>query len=195
MITILGEVNKRGSHQHKIGMTIQDAINLAEGFTQLANKSGIVVTQQFTALDEDGNTIITSNQVNDVTLDYEIDSGSILTILPIENVVSVEGNVYNPGLVTYGGTKSLRKYISLSGGFKENSLKNSIYIQRANGGIKTVSLLNGFGTRINAGDRIIVPVNQDPQDFDITAFLADLSGTLASLATIIFIINNNSDNN
>ena len=193
MITVNGEVNKRGSHQHKSGMTIQDAINLSEGFTQLANKSGIIVTQDFTSVDGDGNTIVVSNQVNDVTLNYELAAGSTLNVLPIENVVSIEGNVYNPGLVTYNDKKSLRKYIRLAGGFKENSLKKNIYIQRANGGIKTVSLFNGFGIRINAGDRIIIPVNSDPQDFDVTAFLADLATTLANIAAILIVVDNQND--
>ena len=46
-----------------------------------------------------------------------------------------------------------------------------------------------------AGPAVGIPVDPDPPDFDITAFLADLSSTLASIATIIFIIDNNSDNN
>ena len=122
-ITVNGEVNKRGSHQHRIGMTVQDAINLADGFTQLANQSAIIVNQEFSSVDNDGNTVTMSNQVNDVTLDYKIDPSSEIIVLPLENVVSVEGNVYNPGLITYSGKKSLRKYIALAGGFKENSIK------------------------------------------------------------------------
>ena len=190
-IQINGEVNKRGSHQHRTGMTVQDAINLAEGFTQLANKSGIIVTQRFTSLDNYGNVLTVSSKVNDVTLDYELDVGSVLTVLPIENVVSIEGNVYSPGLVTYSGKKSLRKYISLAGGFRENSLKRQLYVQHANGRVQTVSLFNGFGIRISAGDRIVVPVNLDPQDFDVTAFIADLATVLANIAAIIFIVDNN----
>ena len=76
---------------------------------------------------------------------------------------------------------------------KKNSLKSKIYIQRANG--KIDSVVRGRFKRAHAGDTIFVPVNPDPQDFDITTFLADFSGTLASLATIIFIINNSSDSN
>ena len=43
------------------------------------------------------------------------------------------------------------------------------------------------------GDTIFVPVDPDPQEFNPTAFTADLVSILTNLATIIFIIDSNSD--
>jgi len=48
----------------------------------------------------------------------------------------------------------------------------------------------GLGKKIYPGDTIIVPVNENPQEFDITSFIADLSTTLANLAAILFIVDN-----
>ncbi|MBJ11474.1 MAG: hypothetical protein CMG62_00115, partial [Candidatus Marinimicrobia bacterium] len=40
-VSVVGEVNKRGNFQLKKGMTVEDAIKLAQGFTELANPEAI----------------------------------------------------------------------------------------------------------------------------------------------------------
>jgi len=192
-ITINGEVNKIGSYQYQSGMTVQDVINLAEGMTSIANPEGIIVTQQFTTVDQNGNEKILYEQVNDANLNYNLSMNSTVNILPLQNVVSVEGNVYNPGLITYEGKKSIKKYIELAGGMKQDSIVNNVYIQRANGKIKHISRLNGLYVSARPGDKIVVPVDTSPKDFDVTAFLADLATTLANIAAILIVVDNQND--
>ena len=43
------------------------------------------------------------------------------------------------------------------------------------------------------GDTIFVPVDPDPQTFDITSFVADIATTLANIAAILVIIDNQND--
>ena len=192
-ISIKGEVNKRGNFQLKSGMTVKDAIDFAEGFSPLANKDAITVTEVFTSIDDEGNEIEESTQVKDANLDFELTDGSVVNVLPLENVVSVQGNVYNPGLITFAKAKTVNKYINLAGGPKPNTLSTRIYVKRANGRIKKVTLLQGIGTIVKPGDTIFVPVNPDPQNFDITSFIADIATTLANLAAILVIIDNQND--
>ena len=192
-VSVVGEVNKRGKFQLKKGMTVDDAIKLAEGFTQLANENAITVTEVFTSTDNAGNQNQEKTQVNDATLDFELTDGSVVNVLPLENVVSVEGNVYSPGLVTYNKGKTVNKYINLAGGPKPNTLSTRIYVKRANGRIKKVTLLQGIGTIVRPGDTIVVPVDPNPQEFDITSFIADLATTLANIAAILVIIDNQND--
>ena len=192
-ISVTGEVNKRGNFQLKKGMTVRDAINLAEGFTELANSEAITISEIFTSIDELGNEIEEKTQVNDANLDFELTDGSIINVLPIENVVRVEGNVYNPGLITFSKRKTVNKYINLAGGPKPNTLSTRIYVKRANGRIKKITLLQGIGTIVRSGDTIVVPVDPDPQNFDVTAFIADLATTLANIAAILIVIDNQSD--
>ena len=192
-ISVEGEVNKRGSFQLKSGMTVEDAIDFAEGFSPLANKDAITVTEVFTSIDDEGNEIEESTQVKDANLDFELTAGSVVNVLPLENVVSVQGNVYNPGLITFAKAKTVNKYINLAGGPKPNTLSTRIYVKRANGRIKKVTLLQGIGTIVKPGDTIFVPVNPDPQNFDITSFIADIATTLANLAAILVIIDNQND--
>ena len=99
----------------------------------------------------------------------------MINVLPFENVVNIKGNVYNPGLVTYNKGKTVNKYINLAGGPKPNTLSTKIYVKRANGRIKKVTLFQGIGTIVKPGDTIFVPVDPNPQDFDITTFIADLA--------------------
>jgi len=193
-VSVTGQVNKRGNFQLKKGMTVQDAINLAEGLNELANPEAITVTEIFTSVDDLGNEIQEKTQVNDASLDFELTDGSIVNILPMENVVSVIGNVYNPGLITYSKGKTVNKYINLAGGPKPNTLSTKIYVKRANGRIKKVTFFQGLGTLVKAGDTIVVPVDPAPTSFDITAFIADIATTLANIAAILVIVDNQSDN-
>jgi len=192
-IEVSGEVKKRGKFQLKKGMNIADAIKLAEGFTELANPNGIIVTERFTSLDDAGNEITELNQVNDASLDFIITDGSVINVLPLENVVNIQGNVYDPGLVVYSGKKSVDKYINLAGGPKPNTLKNRIYVKRANGRTKKVSLLRGLGINVKPGDTIFVPVDENPSDFNVAAFTADILSVLSNLVAILAIVDNNSD--
>ena len=75
----------------------------------------------------------------------------------------------------------------------DSSLKNRIYIQRANGGIENV--VRGRLKRPNAGDTIVVPSEGDPQDFDTASFVADILSVLTNLVAIFAIVDNNSNNN
>ena len=191
LVTVEGEVNKRGSFQFKKGVTVEDVVALSGGLSELGNKNAIIVKEQFTSLNNAGVETIQSKIVNNATLDFELTKNSKIMVLPLENVVNVIGNVYNPGLIVHSSSrKSVNKYINLAGGSKPNTLKSKIYIKRANGRIKKVSLLRGLGVVVRAGDTIFVPVDPDPQDFDITAFLADLSSTLANIAAILIIADN-----
>ena len=109
----------------------------------------------------------------------------------MDNVIRVNGNVYNPGLVAYDKRMTMARAIELAGGYKPYSIKRKSYVQRANGGIEKVDILNGRAKRVYPGDTIFVPANPNPSDFEITGFIADLSSTLANIAAILIIIDNN----
>lgn len=192
-ISVIGEVNKRGSFQLKSGMTVRDAINLAGGFSPLANKEAITVTEVFSSVNNLGKTSETIKQVKDATFDFELTDGSVINVLQLENVVNVQGNVYSPGLVTFTKAKTVNKYINLAGGPKPNTLSSKIYVKRANGRIKKVTFFQGIGTIVKPGDTIVVPVDPNPSEFNITTFTADILAVFANLAAILVIIDNQND--
>ena len=123
----------------------------------------------------------------------QMTDGSVITVLPLENVISIEGNVYNPGLITYTGRQSINKCIELAGGLKKNTIINDIYIKRANGKIKRISRFNKLYVSAKPGDTIIVPINPNPTDFDTASFTADILAILTNLAAIFVIVENTND--
>ena len=190
-----GEVYKPGTYAiNGAAITVREALSLAGGLTELSSERNITVKQELTETNDSGNAITTLELINDITLDFELGSNSVIIASPLENVVRVEGNVYNPGLINFRKGYRYPRYIELAGGYRSNTLKNKSYIKRANGNIEKV---NGFfisrGKRVYPGDTIIVPVNPDPKDFDVTAFISDLSTTLANLAAILLIVDNQTD--
>ena len=70
-------------------------------------------------------------------------------------------------------------------------MKKRVYVKRVNGEREKANIFRGRAKRIFAGDSIFIPVNPNPSDFDITTFIADLSSTLANIAAILIVIDNN----
>jgi len=188
-----GQVNKSGTFPLKPGITVGDAISLSGGLTELSTIDNVIVYQEYTELQEDGTKITTKGDVANVGLDFILGENSVVMALPFENVVRVEGNVYNPGLVAH--TKGLTMYEAIvrAGGYKPYSMKKRAYVKKANGQIDKANLFGGRSKRLSAGDTVVIPVDPNPKDFDVTTLISDLSTALANLAAILIIVDNQSN--
>lgn len=191
--TIKGEVNKPGTYPLKDGLTLNQAVKNAGGITEIGSINSLSVSKPLLRLDEEGNQIEDTELVGNIDLEFEITDNNVITVLPKTNVIRVDGNVYSPGLIAHqtGKGMSLSNAIELAGGYKPYSLKSRAYVIRANGEIERVNIFRGRGKRIFPGDSIFVPVDPNPDEFDITSFIADLSSTLANIAAILLIADNN----
>ena len=188
---ILGEVNKPGTYPLKDGLTIRDAIKNAKGISEFGSINNISITGSLESFDEDGNQILNNELVGNADLNFLIADKNIIRILPKSNVLRVSGNVYSPGLIAYKGKRmSMAKAIELAGGYKPNSLKKSAFVIRASGEIEKANLLRGRGKIVYPGDSIFVPLDPNPDEFDLTTFIADFSTTLANLAAILILVDN-----
>ena len=188
-----GEVNKPGTYPLLKGITLEEAIRKAGGLTELSTISNIIVEQEFTEIDEFNELNTFTKNVANASLDFELGSNSIVTALPFENVVSVEGNVFNPGLVAFERGLTMSKAIIQAGGYKPYSMKRSAYVRKANGEVDKANIFLGRTKRLDPGDTVVVPVDPNPDEFDITTFISDLSTTLANIAAILLIVDNQTD--
>ena len=192
--TIKGEINAPGTYPLTGALTtLDEAIKIAGGVTQMGSINSVSVTKKLVSIDLDGNEIIEEELVKNISLDFQIADGNTITILPKTNVIKVDGNVYNPGFIAHqsGRGMTLANAVELAGGYKPYSIKKDAYVIRANGEIEQVNLFRGRAKRVFPGDAIFVPVNPSPDEFDITSFIADLSSTLANIAAILVIADNN----
>jgi len=190
--TMEGELNLPGVYPLIDGLTLSQAITKAGGITDLGSINSILVEKTLLTNDENGDEIIINEMVSNINLDFRLSNGDVVRISPKTNVVRVDGNVYNPGLVAHSSKKmTMSKAIELAGGFMPNSLKKRSYVVRANGEIEKADLFRGRLKRVYPGDAIFVPLDPEPSDFDITQFLADISSTLANIAAILVIADNN----
>ncbi|MEK9781094.1 MAG: SLBB domain-containing protein, partial [Gammaproteobacteria bacterium] len=187
-VQVDGEIKFSGFYNYYKGMTVKDLINLAGGFSELANTEALIIEVQSKFIDDDGNIDIITDEVSNIDEDFELFANAKLTILPISNVVKVSGNVYEAGLVSYRKNASVRDYIEDAGGYMDNSLKRQIYIKKANGERERVSFAAFH--KVNNGDEIVVPLNENPIEFDITAFAADFATILTNIAAILLVLDN-----
>ena len=72
-------------------------------------------------------------------------------------------------------------------------MKRSAYVRKANGEVDKANIFLGRTKRLNPGDTVVVPVDPNPDEFDITNFISDLSTTLANIAAILLIVDNQTD--
>ena len=191
--SIKGEINRPGTYPLRDGLTLNEAIQLAGGITEIGSINSVSVTKILLSIDEDGNQFTEEELVSNIDLNFQIADNNTITILPKTNVIKVDGNVYNPGFIAHqtGRGMTLSNAIELAGGYKPYSLKRSTYVTRANGEIEKVNLFRGRAKRVFPGDAIFVPADPNPDEFDITSFIADLSSTLANIAAILVIADNN----
>jgi protein involved in polysaccharide export with SLBB domain len=189
-----GEVNKPGTYPFKEGITVEEALKIAGGLTEASTFNNVVLFQEYTEFDEVSQTAVTSSeQVARLDKSIILGANSILRALPFESVVRVEGNVYNPGLVAYENGLTMYKAIEQAGGHMPNSMKKSAFVRSANGQVDKANLFRGRVKRLVPGDTVVVPVNPNPSEFNFTAFIADLSVTMANIAAILLIVENQSN--
>lgn len=191
--TINGEVNRPGTYPLSPGISLSKAIETAGGITELGSINSLSVTKSFVRFDENGNEIEESELVGNIDLNFIVTDKNIISVKPKTNVIRVSGNVYNPGLIAHSGKRnmSMSDAIELAGGYKPNSIKKNSYVIRANGEIEKVNIFRGNAKRVFPGDAVFVPLDPNPDEFNITTFLADLSTTLANIAAILVIADNN----
>jgi len=187
-----GEVNKPGTFPLRDDITLSEALKSAGGITKNGSLKSTSIFQEFTSIDDSGNVSVSQSPVGNAKLNFILSANSVVKVLPFESVIRVEGNVFSPGLIAINDNSvSMYKAIELAGGRKPYTLKKSSYVLRANGEIDKSNFFRGRLKKVYPGDTVVVTVDPNPDSFDITTFIADLSTTLANIAAILIVVDNN----
>ena len=195
MYNIEGEVARPGTYPFKKGITINDAINIAGGFTEFANQKSIAVAKTNFLKEDKINNVKEKININGYDLDYQFDKDVTISINQIQNYVMVVGAVQGGDIaLAYDKSNSISDYIVAAGGFERYAFKRKAFLERANGSKEILSFFDRKFKRINPGDKIVVPLKNEDQQFDTNEFLTSFSQVLAQLATIA-ILANSLDNN
>lgn len=159
-----------------------DLVSLVALMTNISNVESIgrLVTELNPA-------IISRNPAKDILLE----SGDIIYMPSIKNVITVVGQVLNPVTIPFETGSNFSDYIEMSGGLKNDADESRIYAILPNGtSIKYEKSFFGIGEKdLLPGSTIIVPRQARPLDSlalveTLSPILANLSVTAASIAAI-----------
>lgn len=120
-----------------------------------------------------------------------LEDGDMLFIPPINDTVSVVGEVLNQNTFVYIPDKSIEDYIQNSGGFGNDADEDLIYVVKANGEAQKYEKSYFWNNHIDIfkGDTIVVPIKiQTISNItlakDVTSIIYQLAVTAASLKTL-----------
>lgn len=104
-------------------------------------------------------------QAGNPEYDLELEQGDTLIIPRKNSVVSVLGEVQNPGTHSFDPNLSVKDYLALSGNGRKRSDQDRIYVLRADGSVFVPSQKRFRSSEtLMAGDTIIVPLDVEYKD-------------------------------
>ncbi|QIA08551.1 SLBB domain-containing protein [Draconibacterium halophilum] len=212
LVSINGEVNFPGKYSITSRTErVSDLIKRSGGITTEAYINGASLirkkTQDKTLTDKAIDNITmekeSSNNINIIRNEFDIialDLASILSnpggnsdlilqegdsirILKSLQTIKVSGSVYNPNVVPFDETQSVKEYLSNAGGLTKRSKPGHIYVVYANGSVKKTqkTLFGRKYPELQAGAEIIVPSKGERRKMSPT-------GAISLVASISLII-------
>lgn len=130
---------------------------------------------------------------NDITYDLILQDGDEVVIPKRLETVRIEGEILYPTTVKYNSGKNFLDYISSAGGYTRKSAKGSAYVRYPNGSVDRTRkfMFMRFHPKVEPGSEIVVPPKSETTTEQFNQFsglVATVSGTLATIVTIIGLI-------
>ncbi len=123
-------------------------------------------------------------------LDYKVLNGDVINIFSHPAIITVSGEVNNPGIFKFIQGATVKDYIDLAGGFTENASKNDVWIQSPGGGGESINppfLGIHLTPKVKDGS-VITVARTEKEGIDKTEFAKEITAILASMAQVIAII-------
>lgn len=103
------------------------------------------------------------------------------------NIVSVVGEVNNPGNYQFVKGKTIDDYIDFSGGFTKDASRFSTFVTNADGRSEKISVFK-FSPKIYDGSIITVGKKEDLEPFSFTEYVSNLTQIYADLSQAYLLI-------
>lgn len=143
--TVSGEVRKPGGFEYREGVTVREALALAEGFSEKANRDEVVVTRL------NGGSL----QTIPVPLDAPVLPNDLIIVSQAARLY-VNGEVGRPGDYMYEKGLTIHKAITMAGGFTPKASQSRTKVLRIiNGQEESISVK--LDDPVYPNDIIVVP--------------------------------------
>ena len=121
-------------------------------------------------------------------LNFELQNGDEIIIVPRPNLVFVSGAVNKPGVHKYVPGKRLRYYLEIAGGLSPDADKANIWIEYPNGDSKKHNPRRLFSPRVIDGSAINIGLKKEEEPFDRTEYAKEVTGILANLSQALAVL-------
>ena len=185
-VTISGEVLYPGEYTIlSSNEKITDIINRAGGLRSNAYPSASQYIRKGVKINTPFGTIIKNPRSK---LNFTVQDGDKIIILPHPNIVRIEGEVNTSGIHKYVPGKRLRYYLNLAGGINPNADKKNIWVEFPNGDSEKYNRWSLFSTKIIEGSSIVIGKKKEEEPFDRTEFAKELTTIIANLAQALAVV-------
>tara|TARA_Y100000590_G_scaffold255921_1_gene287436 strand:+ start:3220 stop:5172 length:1953 start_codon:yes stop_codon:yes gene_type:complete len=192
-VNIQGEVNIPGSYPLLYDSeSLQSLIKRAGGLTSKALTQGISVFRDYSQINIDYN-----QSMPDFAFDKEKKKTRIawrnedLVLMPGDSIyvkertstISIQGQVYNPGIIEFQEGKNINYYINSAGGLTEYANEKDIIVVYPNGLV--VPLKWYSRPKVIEGSTIFISTKIPEEPFNITQFATNWTSIISSMVTVI----------
>ena len=127
----------------------------------------------------------------DESADVLVQNGDVINVPKKTDVITVVGEVYEPGTFRFNPNEDIDSYLSLAAGVTERARMKDIYVIKPNGSVEPLSrkytsylsFRNGIEAEMSPGSVIVVPTNYD-YERPIARYRAVTSVVFESIASI-----------
>ena len=121
-------------------------------------------------------------------LNFKVQNGDEIVIVPHPNIVRVTGEVNTVGIHKYVSGKRLRYYLNLAGGLNPEADKSNIWVEYPSGDSKKYKRWSLVSPKIIDGSSISVGKQKEAEPFDRTEFAKEVTAILANLAQAVAVV-------
>jgi protein involved in polysaccharide export with SLBB domain len=185
-VTISGEVLYPGQYTIlNSDEKITDIITRAGGLRSSAYLDASQYTRKGVRINASFSDIIKNPKSK---LNFKVQNGDGIMILPHSNVVRITGEVNTVGIHKYVSGKRLRYYLNLAGGLNPDADKSNIWVEYPSGDSKKYSRVSLLSPKISDGSSITVGKQKEEEPFDRTEFAKEFTAILANLAQTVVVV-------